>query len=158
MGSSPHVANHYQEVTLTSHKKLNLERQPCEEDPGYIFSYCVRESLSKMVGCRLPWDKWSKEERNVCTNREQFREFEQLFKILLDADMSKITRTTGCKKPCSYKEYKFINTNLKELSYYTCPKDQIAFCLWAVSQNTYIEEEVLVYSFESLIAELGGSL
>ena len=72
--------------------------------------------------------------------------------------MSKITRTTGCKKPCSYKEYKFINTNLKELSYYTFPKDQIAFCLWAVSQNTYIEEEVLVYSFESLIAELGGSL
>ena len=41
--------NHYQEVTLTKHKKLNLERQPCEEDPSYSFSYCVRESLSKKV-------------------------------------------------------------------------------------------------------------
>ena len=87
-----------------------------------------------------------------------FREFEQLFTILLDADMSKITRKTGCKKPCSYKEYNFVNTNLKDLSYYTFPEDQIVFCLWAVSQNTLIEEEVLVYSFESLIAELGGSL
>ena len=49
-GSSPaHVQNHFQEVTLTKHKKLNLERQPCEEDPDYSFSYCVRESLSKKV-------------------------------------------------------------------------------------------------------------
>ena len=87
-----------------------------------------------------------------------FREFEQLFTILLDADMSKITRLTGCEKPCSYKEYNFVNTNLKDLSYYTFPEDQIAFCLWSVSQNTHIEEEVLVYSFESLIADLGGSL
>ena len=87
-----------------------------------------------------------------------FREFEQLFSLLLDADMSKITRMSGCRKPCSYKEYNFVNTNLKDLSYYTFPEDQIAFCLWAVSQNTHIEEEVLVYSFESLVAELGGSL
>ena len=129
------------------------------------------------VGCRLPLDEWSQEERNVCTSKHQFRlfpffpihpiwletihcfrEFDQLFKILLDADMSKITRITGCKNPCIYKEYNFVNTNLKELSYYTFQKDQIAFCLWAVSQNTYVEEEVLVYSFESLNAELGGSL
>ena len=141
-----------------------------------------KSNFDTKVGCRLPWDKWSQEEGNVCTSRQQFRlfpfyqfrdwhpipvwlstiqcfrEFEQLFTILLDADMSKITRKTGCKKPCSYKEYNFVNTNLKELSYYTFPEDQIAFCLWAVSQNTHIEEEVLVYSFESLIAELGGAL
>ena len=72
--------------------------------------------------------------------------------------MSKIRRVTGCKKPCSYKEYNFVNTELKDLSYYDFPEDQVAFCLWAVSQNTHIEEEVLVYSFESLVAELGGSL
>ena len=36
-------------MTLTKHKKLNLERQPCEEDPDYIFSHCARESLSKKV-------------------------------------------------------------------------------------------------------------
>ena len=41
--------NHFQEMTLTKHKKLNLERQPCEEDPDYIFSHCARESLSKKV-------------------------------------------------------------------------------------------------------------
>ena len=49
--SAPHVQNHYQEVTLTKHKKLNLDRQPCEEDSDYSFNYCVRESLSKKVKC-----------------------------------------------------------------------------------------------------------
>ena len=73
--------------------------------------------------------------------------------------MSKITRLTGCKKPCSFKEYNFVNTNLKDLSFYTFPaEEQILFCLWAVSQNTLIVEEILVYSFELLIAELGSSL
>ena len=50
--------------------------------------------------------------------------------------MSKITRITDCQKPCTYKEYKFVNTVLKDLSYYDFPEDQVAFCLWALSQNT----------------------
>ena len=41
--------NHYQELTLTKHKKLNLARQPCEEDTSYNFKTCVQESLSKKV-------------------------------------------------------------------------------------------------------------
>ena len=49
--SPPHVQNHYQEVTLTKHRKLNLDRQPCDEDLDYSFSYCIRESLSKKVKC-----------------------------------------------------------------------------------------------------------
>ena len=48
-GSPPHVQNHYQEVTLTKHKRLNLDRQPCEEDLDYNFSYCIRDSLSTKV-------------------------------------------------------------------------------------------------------------
>ena len=70
-------------------------------------------------------------------------------------------KMTGCLSPCTYKEYEFVNTNLKE---YTTvdpikfPENFIAFCLWSVSQNTLVEEESLVYSFESWIAEFGGSL
>ena len=41
--------NHYQELMLTKHKKLNLERQPCQEGPDYSYSNCIRESLSKKV-------------------------------------------------------------------------------------------------------------
>ena len=72
--------------------------------------------------------------------------------------LSQIVKLTGCKRPCSYKEYKFVNTNFKELKYIDYPKDQVVFCLWAVSQYTQIEEEVLVYPFQSFLAEFGGSL
>ena len=42
--------NHYQELTLTKHTKLNLDRQPCEENTAYSFNSCIKESLSKQVG------------------------------------------------------------------------------------------------------------
>ena len=34
----------------------------------------------------------------------------------------------------------------------------MVICLWAVSKYTQSEEEVLVYPFQSFIAEFGGSL
>ena len=46
------------DFVLTKHKKLNLEQQPCEEDPDYSFSHCARESLSQKV------TKW----RNIVIN------------------------------------------------------------------------------------------
>ena len=43
------VTSFYQELVLTKQKKLNLDRKPCEEDPAYSFTLCVKESLSKQV-------------------------------------------------------------------------------------------------------------
>ena len=132
------------------------------------------------VGCKLPWDKSDdqQEELDICSTKKQirfllpdldfvwwivFRQFERLYIDLYNAPLSQIVKMTGCKRPCSYKEYKFLNTNLKEFSYYYTqtmdyPKDQVVFCLWAVSPYTQLEEEVLVFPFQSLMAEFGGSL
>ena len=41
--------NHYQELTLTKQTKLNLDRIPCEEDPAYSFTKCIKENSSKKV-------------------------------------------------------------------------------------------------------------
>ena len=51
-----------------------------------------------------------------------------------------------------------MNTNLKELDLVDFPDDRVAICLWAVSKYTQAEEEVLVYPFQSFIAEFGGCL
>ena len=67
-----------------------------------------------------------------------------------------MVKLTGCKRPCSYKEYKIVNT--KEFTQIADPEDKVVFCLWAVSPFTQVEEEALVYPFESFIAEFGGSL
>ena len=41
--------SHYQEMTLTRHKKLNRFHRPCNEDSSYSFTNCVKKSLSKQV-------------------------------------------------------------------------------------------------------------
>ena len=151
-GKTLNGSGYYQDITLTKHKKLNLGRRPCEEDPAYNFTVCVKEKLSEKVGCRLPWDKWSRQKRSVCTSEEQFNQFELLYASLLNADTDVITKRTGCKIPCNYKEYKFVESSPNPI-----PNPQsVAF--WAASHKTHIEEEVLIYPFTSLVAEFGGSL
>ena len=56
----------YNLITLTKQKKLNLDRKPCVEDPTYNFVTCTKEKLSEKIGCRLPWDGWSHQDRKVC--------------------------------------------------------------------------------------------
>ena len=142
----------YRDLTLTKHKRLNLDRRPCEEDPSYSFTVCIKEKLSKKLGCRLPWDKWSQQERAVCTSEDQFNQFESSYGELANADIDRIVQVTGCKEPCNFKEYKFVDSSPAVWSKRGC----VAF--WAASQKTQREEEVLLYPFTSLIAEFGGSL
>ena len=151
-GKTLNESGYYHDITLTKHKRLNLDRRPCEEDPAYNFTVCIKEKLSSRVGCRLPWDKWSHQDRAVCKSERQFRQFERIYRALGNANSDKIVQLTGCKKPCHYKEYKFVESGPKVL-----PKPSV-LAFWAASQTTQIEEEVLLYPFTSLVAEFGGSL
>ena len=69
---------------------------------------------------------------------------EQLHWFLMQNEVDSVVRRTGCKKLCSYKEYKFANSNPREIVVAEMPRDQIRFALWAVSQNTNFEEEVFL--------------
>ena len=64
------------------------------------------------------------------------------------APLTYISKKTGCKRPCSYKEYKFVNTNLKELTYTDYPDDQLVLCLWGVSQYTQ------VFFYQTIVSSL----
>ena len=151
-GNELNDTGYYRDLTLTKHKRLNLDRRPCEEDPFYSFTVCIKEKLSKKIGCRLPWDKWNPQERPVCTSEEQFNQFEELYGKLANSDVDRIVQVTGCKEPCNFKEYKFVDSVPTVMS----KRGSVAF--WAASQKTQREEEVLLYPFTSLIAEFGGSL
>ena len=59
-------------------------------------------------------------------------------------EVDSVVRKTGCRKPCFYKEYKFANSNPREIVVAEMPREQIGFALWAVSQNTNFEEEVFL--------------
>ena len=152
MGNILKTSGFYHDLILIKHKRLNLDRRPCEEDLLYSFTVCVQENVSEKVGCRLPWDSRSRKDRVVCTTVKQFSYFEWIYKALVNADADVIVKMTGCKMPCNYKEYKFVKSSPNPLSI----PSSVAF--WAASSKTQIEEEVLLYPFTSLIAEFGGSL
>ena len=44
--------------------------------------------------------------------------------FLMQNELEEIVRVTACKKPCSYSEYKLMNTNPREFVVAEMPKDQ----------------------------------
>ena len=129
---------YFYQITLTKHKRLNLVERACEEDPRYNFNTCVKEKLSAKVGCRLSWDKWSRQDREICSTDQQFREFGKFYTEFMAAVMPEITETTGCKKPCTYNEYKFLSSTPIENTLTKTPEDQIFIAFWAVSPTTQV--------------------
>ena len=50
--SLPHVYA----FALTEVEELNVPDDPCNEDPDYNFRKCIKESITKKIGCRTKWD------------------------------------------------------------------------------------------------------
>ena len=142
----------YHHITLTKQKKLNIDQSPCEEDPSYSFTTCTKEKLSQKIGCRIPWDRWSQQDRKVCNSKNEFEQFEQIYRKLYHAESDEIEEITECKKPCTYNEFRFVY-NSPEIT------PSLPNCGFSVaSRKTQIEEEVLLYPFTSFVAEFGGAL
>jgi hypothetical protein len=67
------TSNYYHYLIVTEMNELDLPEDPCNPDPGYNFQTCLKQSLSRQVGCRTRWDRWSRLNLPLCTNMEQFR-------------------------------------------------------------------------------------
>ena len=137
--------NHYQEICLVKHMKLNLDHKPCMEDEDYSFKKCVKESLAGQVGCKRPWDRESK--GKICTKKEQFEQFDTLYDKYMRMESDEIASVTGCLKPCMFKEYKIINS--KSAAALPVPDNEISFGLLPVSKYTEYEEEVLLITYQT---------
>ena len=143
----------YHLITLTRQKKLNLDRQPCEEDPSYRFARCAKEKLSEKIGCRLPWDRWSQQDRKVCETKQEFQQYEQIYRKSYFVESDDMEEMVGCKRPCTYNEFKFVFGSPEVVP---SIKNFVGFA--AASRKTRIEKEVLLYPLTSFIAEFGGAL
>ena len=54
-------------LSVTDHFDLNRKLKPCEDDEDFDFHLCVRNSLTRKLGCRVPWDSVSSEDFPVCS-------------------------------------------------------------------------------------------
>ena len=105
----------------------------------------------------MPSDKLSRQDQAICTEREQFRQTDMQATQFMINEVDEVERLTGCLKPCSYNEYKFVNSNPKELVAAYVPEDQLAIILWAVTQYTQFEEEVPSVNHSSSFCIISGA-
>ena len=83
-----------------------------------------------------------------------FRQFEKTYGLFFFEDYSGIKKITGCHKPCSYNEYKFIGDRLPT----KFNSDHYVVSLGAISNDITVERENLMNPLTSLVAEFGGFL
>ena len=60
-------------ISVTQHIKLNRPGKPCNDSKEYSFSICVKESVSRTIGCRVEWDMDSDLSWPLCNSMEQIR-------------------------------------------------------------------------------------
>ena len=65
--------SHYYRLSATNMEELSVPDDPCNSDESYSFQSCVRKSISRKVGCRTKWDRWSSEDLPHCSTLDQFR-------------------------------------------------------------------------------------
>ena len=90
----------------------------------------------------------------ICSTASEYGQYNEIYQNLMTADMQEIVDITGCKKPCTYNEYKFTSSTPDEDPRSTIPSDQVYIAFWAVSRTTQVEKEVLLYPFKGTCQKL----
>ena len=141
----------YQTISLVERSLLNHDKVPCEPRRNYSFRECVRDSFVKDVKCRLPWPKQNLENDDnvpICQNLAQYIHFEKLYTQISVVSTNAIENITRCLRPCHYKEYR-----MEERPEAISKKPEnfsSAFVFWFVSTEINVEEQSLVYPWQSL--------
>jgi hypothetical protein len=136
------------------HQIMNKTEQPCESSESYSFTACIKNSISKRVGCRMEWDSWSARDIELCTRVEQLMQYEKEYQDFWDIDESAVLNETGCIPPCRYTEYKL---SAEPIKYQRNSAGLYLRVKFSSNKGLKRTEEVL-YPIESFVSEFGGAL
>ena len=131
---------------------MSKPEQPCESSESYSFTACVKNSISRRIGCRLEWDSWSSRDIQLCSTVKQLEEFDKEYFNLFKLHQENLVRNTGCFIPCSYTDYK-LATVPKKFAF-----EPQVLSLQFSSPNLLERTEQLLYPADSFISEFGGAL
>ena len=136
------------QVAVTEHKRMSQtwKDNPCNNDPAYSFNRCVKNSLSKIIGCRDKYDSSTAVDVPACSTVEQVFEFGSLWGNISTSEKREIEALTGCLGPCFYRSYEVIGEEKKQ-----------GFGLNLATKVLTVEEEVWDYPFLSFFAEVAGA-
>ena len=135
-------------LKTTYHHMMDKPKQPCEISESHSFTACIKNSISRKIGCRLEWDSWSSRDIPLCSTLEHLDRFEKEYEKVNRLWKPNIVKNTGCLIPCSYTEYKLATDPGKY--YYGTQK-------LSVSQMCWKGQKKLLYPLESFVSEFGFS-
>ena len=93
---------------LTEHKLINRENKECEIASDYNWQTCIYSYLSKTVGCKLPWDRISKNTIKSCSEMEKIKKIKKFIDFVVEAEQNELAYETNCPIPCSFREYRTV--------------------------------------------------
>ena len=140
-------------MSVTKNHKMNQMKNACNEDQEYNIQNCEMNSITRQVGCRPPWDLGTYQDLQICEDVKKIQRFENLCMDIISDNLTSIVKQTKCLTPCQYNEYKFASepdtyqTNGYQLITLKFPDNEVT-----------IETEVELYSFISLVSDIGGAL
>ena len=138
--------------STTKHINLNRPASPCKDNPDYSFHLCVRTSLARKIGCKLPWDKWISDSFKVCDQVQDILSYDESYRAMALQNLNRIISNTGCLKPCEYTEYTLVKNVKQSLG------NDGSYLHFSPNDVINIEKELVSYSGLSLVADIGGSL
>jgi hypothetical protein len=147
----------YFRISLTEHVELSTPQDPCVEEATYSFQGCIKESLSRKIGCRIHWDTISDQTRPVCTTLAQHQLFDKGYNNLKEAPVREIKETTGCEKPCRCKEYA-LSGGMQAHPLSPPSGYRLSLSVWMATTDITVKTEHLLISPATLVANIGGTL
>ena len=79
-----------------------------------------------------------------------------LYTKIFTLEQRDVLNITGCKVSCNYREIRPVGTPIREE--YDQNNGLLLFALTLVTTDVRVETEALVYTFNSLVSDFGGSL
>ena len=150
------------------HQNLNTERVPCWDSINYNYARCINSRVAKSVGCQSFWSDLTG--FPVCSDFPQYSRYAEEYERFLSLEKNQLLAETGCVRPCNYMEYSvgqtfrltpsiFELSQLADAPLYTQPETNMTLIHIMFSSSTLIlEREEKAFSFQSLVADVGGVL
>ena len=125
----------------------------CQLASSYSFTNCVKASLSKHIGCGMPWDQqYHQGNLPNCTRMDQLFEYDKMYSNFQYWEEDKVISFTGCPRPCSFTQYGLAAPAI-EVNHDTMGLEMFL-------SRTKIEKrtEDLMLSKEAFVSQFGGAL
>ena len=142
------------EFTILATTKKRMKRKSkfdCNPDENYNFGDCVRQKIVEREGCQTPWDLRTSDNLPKCSDRSSIKAFDSYYHQVFFASENKLKELTGCLVPCIYTHYSLSDS-------YSLQSNETEFVIRHALTDLIIEEEVLLFPFDSLVSEFGGAL